>query len=106
MQKRCDAVGVKPKDSLDFVRLLRVAIQHPGEPWDLQSWLDVADERTARALIRRAGLASHCCVPSVDAFLPHQQLIPRSELIEVLQARIARMGLSNHDNRESVGQVL
>ena len=92
LQKRCDAVGVTPKNSLDFVRLLRVMIQHTGQPWDLQSWLDIADDRTVGALLQRAGLGTdRPLVPDLERFLSHQQLIHSSDLIARLRSRLPRV---------------
>jgi hypothetical protein len=92
LQNRCIAVHVTPKDSLDLVRLLRVVIHHAGEPWNLQHWLNVIDDRTARALIARAGVFSDSsCVPDLELFLSHQRLIVRSELVEAILARLGRL---------------
>ena len=92
LQHRCDAVHVTPKDSLDLVRLLRVVMHHTGDPWDLQDWLNVIDDRTARALIARAGFsANYPCVPDLESFLSHQRLIVRPELAEALRARLRRL---------------
>jgi DNA-binding response OmpR family regulator len=91
LQKRCDAVGVTPKNSLDFVRLLRVMIQHTGQPWDLQRWLDIADDRTVRALLQRAGWGTdRRLVPDLERFLSHQQLIRRSDLVDPVRLRLPR----------------
>lgn len=92
LQNRCNAAHVTPKDSLDLVRLLRVVIHHAGEPWNLQDWLNVVDDRTARALIARAGVSTDSsCVPDLALFVSHQRLILRSELIEALLARLRRL---------------
>lgn len=92
LQHRCNAVHVTPKDSLDLVRLVRVVVQHVGEPWDLQDWLNVVDDRTARSLMSRAGLFSDSsCVPDLELFLSHQRLILRSELIQPLLTRLQRL---------------
>jgi hypothetical protein len=57
LQKRCDAVGVTPKASHDFMRLLHVVLHHGGEAWNLQRWLNIVDDRTTCALRQRAGSA-------------------------------------------------
>ncbi len=89
LQHRCDAVHVRPKDSLDLLRLLRIVIYHAGESWDLESWLSTVDDRTARALMERSGLSSDSRVPgNVELFLSHQRLIMRPELIEALRTRL------------------
>ena len=86
----CRAAKVTAKESLDLVRLLRLVIRHGGEPWDLQRRLDIIDERTAEALIRRAGFASDACVPDVETFLSQQQLIVLPELVDALRERLVR----------------
>ena len=89
LKKRCEAVDVTPKDSLDFTRLLRVVIRHACEPWDLLSWLDIVDGRTERSLRERAGFRLDCSnVPGLESFLSTQRLIVRSELVEAIRSKI------------------
>jgi DNA-binding NarL/FixJ family response regulator len=89
LKKRCEAVRVRAKDSLDLVRLLRVVILHAGDAWDLQRWLDIVDDRTAHTLVERAGLCADCSrVPDLDTFLSHQRLIRSPELIAAVRARL------------------
>jgi DNA-binding response OmpR family regulator len=69
LQKRCNAVRVKRKASLDLVRLIRVVIHHASDSWDLPRWLDIVDDRTARAPDGASGLrtgfarARSCDIP-------------------------------------------
>lgn len=91
LKKRCDSVGVTAKDSLDFIRLQRVAINHAGTNWDLQRRLDIVDDRTAQALLKRAGFGPDVSqVPDVPSFLSHQRMIVRPELIEAIRGELSR----------------
>jgi DNA-binding response OmpR family regulator len=88
----CGTAGTTPGDSLDLARLLHVVIHHPGEPWDLCQRLDIIDERTAHALMLRAGLGADCAlVPDLDSFLTRQRLIEAPELVEALRERLLRV---------------
>lgn len=92
LQNRCGAVDVTPKRSLDFMRLVRLSIHYAGEPWDLQYRLDIADLRTARALIRRAGFSADIdAIPSLDVFLPGQRLVVGEHLIGAVQSRLQHL---------------
>jgi DNA-binding NarL/FixJ family response regulator len=91
LQKRCEAVGVKPKAALDLVRLIRVVIHHAGDAWDLERWLEIVDDRTARSLMERSGLAaSGSRVPNLETFWSLQRLIAAPELIAALRIRLLR----------------
>lgn len=91
LKKRCQAVRVTPKESLDLVRLLRIVTRHPDEPWDLQRRLDILDDRTAEALLRRAGFSrDRLRVPPIESFLSRQRLIVAMELIEAIRERLVR----------------
>lgn len=92
LQKRCEAVGITPKEALDFLRLLRLSVRHAGEPWDLQYRLDITDLRTVRALMQRAGFGpdvSH--IPSLESFLLHQQLILAADVIDAVRLRLGHV---------------
>lgn len=86
----CKAAGVKPKVSVDFIRLLRLVIHHAGEPWVLQRRLDTIDERTADALIRRAGFSRDSLIPYLDSFISQQRLVIPTELVAALHERLTR----------------
>lgn len=51
----CARLGVAPRDARDLARVLRL-VRRADEPWDPETALDVADRRTLRALLVRAGL--------------------------------------------------
>jgi len=89
LQNRCCAVDVTPKTSLDFLRLVRLSVRYAGEPWDLQYRLDIADLRTARALIQRAGFGADVKrIPELDLFLASQRLVSGDDLIDAVQSRL------------------
>ena len=90
LHNRCDAVHVKPKESLDLMRLLRLTVRHRGEAWNIQAWLDIVDDRTVRALLHRANLTTVIRVPDPDALLMQQRLILRPELVAALRSRFTR----------------
>jgi DNA-binding response OmpR family regulator len=92
LKRRCHAVGVTPKASLDLLRFLQIVLRHPGEEWDLQSRLDIVDDRTAAALLERAGLNVDCPdVLDLDAFLGCQRFIVRPELSHALRQCMSRL---------------
>lgn len=52
----CARLGIVPRDARDLARVLRL-VRRADEPWDPEAALDVADRRTLRVLLERAGLA-------------------------------------------------
>jgi DNA-binding response OmpR family regulator len=91
LKARCKAAGETPKASVTLLRLLTLVIHHSGEPWSLQHRLDIIDERTAKALIRRAGFSPESPIPDLESFLSHQQLIPSPDLIAALRERLTHV---------------
>ena len=51
----CARLGIVPRDARDLTRVLRL-VRRGDEPWDPEAALDVADRRTLRVLLERAGL--------------------------------------------------
>lgn len=74
----CARLGVAPRDARDLARVLRL-IRRTSEPWEPETALDVADRRTLRALLDRAGLTGPLLLsrPSVRAFLDAQEFLPQ-----------------------------
>lgn len=72
----CARLGVAPRDARDLARVLRL-IRRTSEPWEPDTSLDVADRRTLRALLDRAGLAGAYLRtrPSVRQFLDAQEFL-------------------------------
>jgi DNA-binding response OmpR family regulator len=74
----CRLVHVAPQEARDFTRLLR-AISHSGEQWQPETVLDLADVRTLRKLLSRAGLSGPIGrTPTMPQFLEHQHWIPQT----------------------------
>ena len=51
----CARLGIVPRDARDLARVLRL-VRRVDEQWDPEATLDVADRRTLRVLLDRAGL--------------------------------------------------
>lgn len=52
----CYAAGERPRDSLILTRALRATRVGDGIAWDPWNALDIVDERSMRAFLRRCGL--------------------------------------------------
>jgi AraC-like DNA-binding protein len=91
LRQRCYAAGVSPKRSLHFARLLRGVARAEGRRWEAAQWLEAADIRTLRVLLRGGGLQLRCEVPpSVAVFLGTQTVLERdSPLIDAVRRRLA-----------------
>jgi hypothetical protein len=73
----CRLVHVPPRDARDFARLMR-AVHRCGKAWQPETVLDLADARTLRKLLSRAGFLERIALtPSPQEFLDRQQWIPR-----------------------------
>ncbi|MDQ3170615.1 MAG: response regulator [Acidobacteriota bacterium] len=71
----CARLGVTPRDARDLARVLRL-VRRIEEPWEPDTALDVADRRTLRALLVRAGLAGSASIrPAPRLFLARQQFV-------------------------------
>ncbi len=75
----CARLGVAPRDARNLARVLRL-VRRVGEPWDPDMALDVADRRTLRALLLRAGLTGVALTsrPSPEQFLLRQRFVPQT----------------------------
>jgi hypothetical protein len=73
----CRLLRISPHDARDFARLLR-AISRSASVWQPEAVMDIADARTLRKLLERAGLADARTVPTFDEFFDRQMLIPRT----------------------------
>jgi hypothetical protein len=72
----CRLVRVTPHDARDFARVMR-AIWRSGDKWQPESMFDLADIRTLRKLLARAGLdTASALVPTTQQFFERQQWIP------------------------------
>lgn len=75
----CARLGIVPRDARDLARLLRL-VRRAEEPWDPETALDVADRRTLRALLVRAGLSGGAprVRPTARQFLANQQFVEQT----------------------------
>lgn len=75
----CARLGIVPRDARDLARVLRL-IRRVDQPWDPDTALDVADRRTLRALLVRAGLGSGAphSRPTPREFLANQQFVTQT----------------------------
>jgi hypothetical protein len=87
----CRLVHVSPRDARDFARVMR-AIHRSGERWQPETVLDLADARTLKKLLTRAGFLSGVVLtPSPQEYLDRQQWIPRDNAgLRALQLRLQR----------------
>jgi CheY-like chemotaxis protein len=73
----CRLVRIATHDACDFARLLR-AICQSGRAWQPEAVLDLADQRTVKRLLARAGLSPQRTVtPTTGEFLACQRWIPQ-----------------------------
>lgn len=83
------ALGPKPcKPCLDFARLLRVAVHRSINGYPLEYLLDIADERTMRSLITRAGVTYSRFPQGGAAFIDQQTLIKDSVLLAQIRVQL------------------
>lgn len=75
----CARIGVPPRDARDLARVLRL-VRRADEPWEPELTLDIADRRTLRALLDRAGLtgAASDGRPTPEQFLLRQRFVPQT----------------------------
>jgi hypothetical protein len=88
----CRLVHVMPNAARDFARVMR-AIWRSGKTWQPEIVFDLADTRTLKKLLQRAGLAAHDGrVPTIDEFLTRQQWInPENPALEALRTLLTRL---------------
>ena len=75
----CARLDVNPRDARDLARVLRL-VRRQADEWDPEASLDVADRRTLRKLLVRAGLAEspRGVRPSPQQFLARQRFVPQT----------------------------
>lgn len=94
IRMHCYAAGVSPRASLNFARLLRAVRLSERSRWEPERWLDVADLRTLRRLLRVGGLSVAVTVrPTVEEFMTRQRLVAQeSAPFRALRRRLASAG--------------
>lgn len=87
----CRLVHVLPHDARDFARIAR-AIYHSDGRWEPEAVMDIADTRTLKKLLRRAGLDGPIAeAPTLASFVERQQWIPQDNpAIAALSRLLAR----------------
>ena len=75
----CARLEINPRDARDLARVLRL-VRRESDVWDPEASLDVADRRTLRKLLVRAGLADppRGRRPSPQQFLARQRFVPQT----------------------------
>lgn len=88
----CQAADMRPKESLDFARLLRAVVLAQGRTWDPANYLDIVDTRSMARLLERGNLPRSAMrtPPGVFDFILKQRIVQRAELRERLMALLER----------------
>lgn len=82
---RCEAVGVRARDCVGFVRCLRLVLDTEGR-WAPTHRLSASDPRTVRRLITRSGLGDSR--PDLQTFVRTQLFIEDRRLLDALAAEV------------------
>jgi CheY-like chemotaxis protein len=85
LRMRCVAAGVHADVSLDFARMLRIVKLYAGARCDWYNVMDIADERTLKKLLHRAGLSINEILPDIETFLRKQQFITLPTLLSAVR---------------------
>jgi CheY-like chemotaxis protein len=94
LTENCRLVGVTSHHSRDFMRILRVLLQHGGRSENLELSLIVNDYRTLMNLFRQAGFDSPhpSKTLTISQFLNQQRFIQsKEEVLSVLKAMLAAL---------------
>lgn len=72
----CSFLEITPKQARDFMRVLRI-VRRDADPWEPEASLNVADRRTLRKLLARAGLSDtpRGVRPALTEFLQSQRFV-------------------------------
>jgi ActR/RegA family two-component response regulator len=100
----CRLVHVSPHDARDFARLMR-AVCRSGPKWEPEALLDLADARTLKKLLARAGLSNTGgATPTPREFMKRQRWIPANHPGLVALRALLRLDDGHHEDAES-GEV-
>jgi DNA-binding response OmpR family regulator len=83
----CRIAGVKPKQSLNFARLLRAVILHSQRGTRFEDSLDVVDQRTLKKLLTCANVETFDTM-TVETFLGRQGFVSSDSLMKVIRQRL------------------
>jgi hypothetical protein len=88
----CQATNLRPKQSLDFARLLRAVVLAQGRTWDPANFLDIVDPRSMQRLLERGALPRSAIrtPPSVHEFIVTQRIVQHEEARSRLIALLSR----------------
>lgn len=88
----CKVADMRPKESLDFARLLRAVVLAQGRTWDPANFLDIVDSRSMARLLERGNLPRSAIrtPPGVYDFILGQHIVQREELRDRLIALLER----------------
>ena len=96
----CRAADCRPKDSLDFGRLLRAVVRGRARYWDIENILDARDPRTLVRLVRSGGVDGAMrqrSAPSVMQFLHQQRLVPGATNLRAVVRELQSAGFVTLD---------
>ena len=89
----CFMAHVRPKEALDFTRVLRAIVLNQNFRWDLFEVFDVSDPRTLERLLHRGGvefLLSCDVAPPPERFLAAQCYVRNQHVLETLRAMLGQ----------------
>ena len=89
----CKGIGISPRDSRDFMRLLRTFVLTGGKVSERYDVLDIAEPETASKLFQRAGLP-HAVAMSPLEFLDRQCLVRNQHALHTLKSFIPQLSES------------
>ena len=81
LRESCYMLGIHPHEARDFARVLRSLIRSSSTEWEPARFLDIADRRTAIALLEKAGLNQPAAGRSpLQQFFETQSFIQQTNL--------------------------
>lgn len=101
LERVCGAVGIRPKRSLDFARMLRVS-------WLIESrrngdeLLATADSRTLKRLFNDAGVRDDSLPLTVGEFLARQRFVTSPTAIGLIRDRLLADNCADAGRRNGV----
>ncbi len=96
LRDRCRAAHCRPKQSLDFARLLRALVKSQEHGWDPFNLLDIVNERTMKNLLRRGGVVDLLSADGVltpGSFLIRQHFVTNASAIAAVAAAVPQLAV-------------